>query len=251
MSWKTAAASTIGMSHIEAGLPCQDFSAYKHISDNIIVGALADGCGSAKLSHHGAEITVQSAINVLSHIDWCNQDIDEKIARDLSHNLFENVLNEVRSYSNKNDCIIDDLACTLIAFAASPQFFFAVQVGDGFIVTRSESSNYVLLFNPDHGEYYNETTFITSKDAIDNLQCYYKYKAIRLICASSDALEIHCLKLSNWTPHEPFFSVLEEYAISMPEPKQAEEDLIEFLSRESINQRTSDDKTLILSVQLT
>lgn len=251
MSWKAAAASIIGKSHIEAGLPCQDSSAFKNISDDILVGALADGCGSAKLSHHGANIAVQSVIDFLSRIDWSSEDLNEKKARELSEKLVKHALNELELYSIENSCAIGDLACTLIAFVATPEVFYALQVGDGFIVTRSADSKYVLTFRPDHGEYFNETTFITSKDAIEHLQCHVDNTTIRFICASSDALEIHCIKFSDWTPYEPFFSVLEEYAITMPEPAQARDDLVEFLSRDNINQRTSDDKTLILSVQIT
>jgi len=251
MSWKAAAASIIGKGHVEAGLPCQDRSDFEYISGDILVGALADGCGSAELSHHGANIAVRSTIDFLGRIDWDNRDRSQKNAGDLSRQLIENALKEITAYSVEHHCVADDLACTLIAFAASPAFFYALQVGDGFIVTRSESSKYVLTFKPDHGEYFNEATFITSKDALDHFQFCFEKKSVDFVCASSDALEIHCLKFLNWTPHIPFFSVLEEYATAMPEPAQARKDLIEFLSRDSINQRTSDDKTLILCVRTT
>ena len=54
MMWKVAQCAVQGRSHIKNDVPCQD-KTYFIINDDTVVSALADGAGSAKLSHYGAE----------------------------------------------------------------------------------------------------------------------------------------------------------------------------------------------------
>ena len=47
MQWRAIARSTVGTSHIKQQMPCQDYGGYK-VLNNVIIGAVADGAGSAK-----------------------------------------------------------------------------------------------------------------------------------------------------------------------------------------------------------
>ncbi|MFM7366283.1 MAG: protein phosphatase 2C domain-containing protein [Sphaerospermopsis kisseleviana] len=47
MSWKAIARFAVGTSHQEQKIPCQDYGHYRIFND-VIVGTVADGAGSAK-----------------------------------------------------------------------------------------------------------------------------------------------------------------------------------------------------------
>lgn len=121
-----------------------------------------------------------------------------------------------------------------------------MQIGDGFIVVRSQDSEYQLLFQPDKGEFVNETTFITSANALTEMQVKVILDKQDFICASTDGLEKVAIRLSEWEPFSPFFKPLEEYLHEPITPGNEDKYLMEFLNSERLNSRTDDDKTLLL-----
>ncbi len=64
MVWKRVACSEVGISHQKQEMPCQDYGDYR-IFDDVIVGAVADGAGSAKYSDIGAKLTVEKVVECL------------------------------------------------------------------------------------------------------------------------------------------------------------------------------------------
>lgn len=63
MPWKIVSCSVTGISHKRRSIPCQDFAGYYHLPEhNAVIGAVADGAGSAKYSHKGSRIAVKEAI---------------------------------------------------------------------------------------------------------------------------------------------------------------------------------------------
>jgi len=64
VDWKAIARSATGTSHKKQQLPCQDYGDFS-ISHKGILGAVADGAGSAKHSDVGAKLTVKTALNEL------------------------------------------------------------------------------------------------------------------------------------------------------------------------------------------
>ncbi|BAZ84694.1 hypothetical protein NIES806_08860 [Dolichospermum compactum NIES-806] len=63
MVWKAIARSATGTSHEQQKIRCQDCGNYRIFKD-VIVGAVADGAGSAKYSHFGSELAVETAASV-------------------------------------------------------------------------------------------------------------------------------------------------------------------------------------------
>ena len=61
MGWRAIARSSIGTSHKKQQMPCQDYGDYC-ISNNVIVGAVADGAGSAKFADIGAKLSVKTGL---------------------------------------------------------------------------------------------------------------------------------------------------------------------------------------------
>lgn len=260
MSWKAIARYEVGTSHQKQELPCQDFAAFRTF-DDVIIGAVADGAGSAKYSDIGAKLAVEAAIKYLAEFSQLFQEriqkrrcweqsfseaISEKTAKKRFRNILEKVNTALRQQAQSKDYSVNDLACTLLVFVATPYWMAAMQIGDGFIVVRSQDSEYQMLFQPDKGEFANETTFITSTNALDDMQIKVFSEKPEFICASTDGLEKVAIRFSDWKPFPPFFKPLEEYLQETKEPEEEDEYITSFLKCEQLNTRTDDDKTLLL-----
>ncbi|WP_414544055.1 PP2C family serine/threonine-protein phosphatase [Nostoc sp. CCY0012] len=257
MSWKAIARSEVGTSHQSQEIPCQDYGFYR-IYDDVIVGAVADGAGSAKYSDVGSQLAVKTGLKYLSKISEylhkrkrCWQRFSQKLSQTEAEKLFskthKKVLAELCNKATTEDYSIHDLACTLLVFVATPNWLAAMQIGDGFIVVRPhEDSGYQLLFKPDKGEFANETTFITSENALKEMQVDVISGEQEFICVSTDGLEKVAIRLQEWKAFPPFFKPFEEYLRETSNPEENDKYLIELLQSERLNARTDDDKTLLL-----
>ena len=98
----------------------------------------------------------------------------------------------------------------------------------------------------DKGEFANETTFVTSRNALDDMQVSVISHPLEFICAATDGLERVALRVSDWMPFAPFFNPLSEYLAQTPNPDEDKAYLASFLDSERLNQKTQDDKTLLL-----
>ncbi|MEH2237536.1 PP2C family serine/threonine-protein phosphatase [Nostoc sp.] len=251
MNWKAVRGSAIGTSHQNQGIPCQDYGDYLIIKDEIIVGAVADGAGSAKHSNVGSKLVVETVLKCFSDINESPQKeaFSQPLSKEEAEKVFAKIMNQVitelQKQADEEDYSVNDLACTLLVFVATPDWIAAMQIGDGFIVIRSQESEYQLLFKPDKGEFINETTFITSTNAVKDMQVEVISEKQEFICVSTDGLEKVAIRLSDWQPFSPFFKPLEEYLHESVDPKE-DKYLTEFLNSERLNSRTDDDKTLLL-----
>jgi serine/threonine protein phosphatase PrpC len=254
MAWRAVVRSSIGTRHQKQQLPCQDYGSYCIINNNdVIVGAVADGAGSAQFSEVGAKLAVYKVLTIFREIALSSPQgkrlsppltIEEakvlfaKIVKEVVATLEEQAIAE--SYS------FNDLACTLLVFLATPHWLAAMQIGDGFIVAGLEGEEHKLLFQPDKGEFVNQTTFVTSPNALDEMQVDVIVGKQKFICASTDGLEKVAIQMSDWTPFPPFFKPLEQYLQETTNPEQDDEYIQKFLDSERLNARTEDDKTLLL-----
>lgn len=256
MGWKAIARSATGTSHQEQKILCQDYGHYRIFND-VIVGAVADGAGSAKYSQIGSQLAVETVLKYLCKINeylqkrkgfWqrFSQPLSEIEAKKLFTKTVNKVIAELHKQANKQGYSFNELACTLLVFVATPDWVAAMQIGDGFMVVRSQDSEYQLLFEPDKGEFFNETTFITSAKALEEMQVQVISGKQEFICASTDGLEKVAIRLSDWKPFPPFFKPFDEYLQETANPDKEDKYIIDFLNSERLNSRTDDDKTLLL-----
>ena len=283
MNWKAIARYAKGTSHRKLNMLCQDYGDYKTIGD-AIVGVVADGAGSAKYSNIGAKLAVETVLESITERDvseitnLCrngnnstqkqnnpigqprnllnskDKQSNAKTANTLSPNktkleklfikIVEQVVITLKKEAATKKYSVDDLACTLLIVIATTEGIAAMQIGDGFITFRYPDSPFQLLFRPDKGEYVNETTFVTSSNAIEDMKVVIKAERPEFICASTDGLERLAILFSDWTPHAPFFKPLEQW---LRETEDLESDgYLDFLNSDELNARTDDDKTLFL-----
>lgn len=249
MQWEIVGCSAIGTKHITGGTPCQDAVCYERISDQIIIGAVSDGMGSARRSDVGSKLAVQTALSQIKSTQcWLNQPKNDEGAREIFQSVLGKVQAALKQKAENEGYSVEDLNCTLLAFIATPEWLAAMQVGDGLIVVRPKDENYRLLFMPDKGEHPNETTPVISSDALEEMQVCVKLDAYEFICVATDGIEnISLVKSEKWRPFEGFFEPLEEKVmLSINSRERKQKEIEDYLNSEQINQKTNDDKTLLL-----
>jgi len=246
--WRAVAKSVIGTSHRSMGEPCQDASDYRIECDGkVILGAVSDGMSSAALSHEGARWVVEHSLNYL--VDqkvWVGEPSRTKL-RNIFRDLLQQIHGELTQVTRNHQCSPDDLNCTLVVFVATWDWMAAMQIGDGLIVVRqSEKQRYRIIFQPDKGEYANETTPVTSARAEREMSVRFSRVPVDFICAATDGIENVALvrNKKSWTPYQRFFDPLQEAMVS--DGANLERDVEDFLDGDALNSRTDDDKTLLL-----
>ncbi len=250
--WRYVCASVPGVAHLADGLPCQDASAAHWLQSSdaasTLLLAVADGAGSATQSGVGAALACQTLLAELAR--WCPQP-----ALDWTPAVAERALYQVQAalaqQAAQSRLPIREFACTLLGAALTEDRALFLQIGDGVIVIGT-ADGYRPVFWPQGGEYPNETHFVTDPTAAARLECCLLTEPVAEVALLSDGLQSLALHYHSRQAHLPFFRPLFQRLRDYPATGDLAElttALERFLSGPAINQRTHDDKTLILAVR--
>jgi len=251
--WRYVQAYSRGTSHLINDLPCQDRALSKTIVDSdgqeIFLGAVADGAGSACRSEYGAEIATKLILRKLE--DFFKQGgVLTELSRSAIEQWVNQISDQIGELANDEGLSRREYACTLLVVAVKPTEGLFFQVGDGAIVIGSEGS-YCPVFWPMTGEYANTTYFITDPSAIEQIQFeIIDNKLIEDVALTSDGLQGLALQFDTQTAHTPFFKPMFTQLTQENTPGLSEilsASLERFLDSKLVCNRTDDDKTLILS----
>ncbi len=164
--WLMNGTAIQGRGHISEGTPCQDKIASK-CNDTTYVIALADGAGSAALSHIGAEKCVDIITQYfLDNFEDCYTNEDDN---SLTKSIYEKLIDNLNQLAFENHCSIKELACTLLCVAENNSRFITFHLGDGIIAFCDDDSVKVYS-SPDNGEFANVTYFVTSSNALSKIR---------------------------------------------------------------------------------
>jgi Protein phosphatase 2C len=247
-TWRCVGASVRGTSHERTELPCQDAHYLERPSADLIIAAVADGAGSAALAEVGAAIATRTATEALcQRILTAASNLDQANVQAALLEAVTTARNAVEDEAAKRERNVRDFASTLLLMLATPTFVAAVQVGDGGVVLRDKSGNIVALTAPQLGEYINETCFLVSLDALENVQMQIWRGETAQVAMLTDGLQLLCLKMPEGTPHEPFFFPVFDFVSRAVDEESFREKLIGFLRSPRIRERTDDDVTLVLA----
>lgn len=166
--WKSVCCEVQGSGHKAAGIPCQDKTC-KMVRNGVHVIALADGAGSAPLSHYGAERVVRDAAEYLAeHFQEClDCDDGSKVKQALLSTLLQGLEDEAK----RHKCGIRDLASTLLLAAVHGESFILAHIGDG-VIGYLDGGRLKVASVPDNGEFCNVTTFVTSTEALPSMRLF-------------------------------------------------------------------------------
>ena len=246
-NWKTIAASVPGTAHLRRDAACQDAFAFRIFDTNageILTIAVADGAGSAKFGKEGARAACDFFVSGVAALLENGGNV-----LDLNEEFFSGFLKALTGTltASGENADLNDYACTFLAVAASATETVFAQIGDGAIVYSSKPDEFRLFAIPQQGEYANTTNFVTDESAAEKLQFQYFENRIEELAIFTDGLQRLAIDFQSKQPHQPFFrSMLAPLRAKHP-ATNLEEKLSAFLNSPKINERTDDDKTLILA----
>jgi hypothetical protein len=249
MHWKYGKASVAGTSHAFLNTPCQDAHECSIIPtplEEIIIAVVCDGAGSAPHSDTGAQ-TMSSNFAMQAEAFVLANGL-EGLSPELMTEWIVAARGKLEAMAEEQGLALKDYACTFLAAIVSPNQGHFAQIGDGGIVVSDiEAPNeYMWIFWPQKGQYFNTTNFVTDNDFQKNLQFDGTDKMLRDIALFSDGIENIAFKYETNEAYGPFFRGLFGALRINPDHENFDNEVARFLGSEKVNERTDDDKTLII-----
>lgn len=160
----------------------------------------------------------------------------------------EAALRSIERFAKNRKLEVKSLACTLLLAVASKDKSIFYQLGDGGWVVRSGDSLTPVTW-PLRGEYANETTFLTSFGWEKKVQIEEFPFSVDAVAGFTDGIQSLVLHYATRSAHLPFFDPLLKVLDSSTDADALRAPLKDFLSTNSINERTDDDKSLIVAIR--
>lgn len=245
--WRVAAASVVGTSHIARDQPCQDAHVVRILPDGSLLIAVADGAGSAARSEDGARIATETAADAIEAALLSETPTTAEAWEAVLRGAFAAARKALAAFADSEQIGLRDLAATLSCTVVTEKFVAVAQLGDGLVVTEDPDGQLASVIAPDRGEYANETSFLVEKDAAERIKFWGDARPVRAVAASTDGLLRLAMELPEFAPYQPFFASLFAFVADADDPEVAHDHLLGFLSSDRINDRTDDDKTLVIA----
>jgi len=250
MTWLVVNASAAGTSHAADKKPCEDRSLARvearREKEPLLMLFAADGAGSARCGGKGAELAVEAAAKFVSkrYAEKKSLALDEKLAEKCVRAARQKIIDEAA----RKKAVARDYACTFLGVIGTPSATLLMQVGDGGIVVDTGNGLEVPI-TPPSGEYANMTNFITDENAMDALATRALQGGVKKAALFTDGLQRLALKMDSNTAHEPFFTNFFKVLATADKSREKalQKELEQFLQSPAVNDRTDDDKTLVLA----
>ena len=254
--WRFVNASVTGSSHIRLGIPCQDAMACQLLQDadgeDVLLAVVADGAGSASMAKEGATLACSLLIDEVTSLLAQGASVDG-VTESFVQTWLERFQDVVEQRAEENHVRSRDFACTFLSAIVGVEKAVFAQVGDGAIVVspRSDPDEYSWVFWPQKGEYENQTTFATDQAAFVDLAYAFANHAIDEVALFSDGLQRLVLDFQAQTAYQRFFLPMFKATrdIQSGSCASATSSLATYLESSQINERTDDDRTLILATR--
>jgi Protein phosphatase 2C len=249
--WKVAFKSVSGTSHEESLKPCQDYSLGRVISvkhETVLLAACADGAGSAEFSDVGALLACATYLEQAEADLLQETDPIRFVDREAVLRWHMAARERVAAEAADRGVPVRELACTLLTAIVGETWAVFSQVGDGAIV-RGNDVGCEPVFWPQNGEYANTTFFLTDDSLAERVQFMRVEEAVARLAILTDGLQMLALDFAAQRSHNPFFLPIFRGLEGSEDLGQLALSLTEFLQSPRVNERTNDDKTLLLAVR--
>lgn len=238
--WKLVYGSVKGTSHVRSGQPCQDFCA-GNVTGATLYAACADGAGSAERSHLGSKVAVERFLEE-------SVPLEAAPTRPMIEAWVDAARARVLDEAAAEETTPRELACTFLAAIVGETWAAFAQIGDGVIVFDGPEG-YSLAFWPDNGEYANTTRFLTEDDYRANLRIEIIEGRVAELALLTDGLQMLALDLGHAKVHDRFFTPMFQAVKNGSDEESLRASLLDFLDSKRVNDRTDDDKTLLLATR--
>lgn len=251
MRWGFAAASVRGTSHVRAGIRLQDakrcFEVPISSTQSALVAVVADGAGSAARGGEGAAIVCRT-IAVAAAAALANRSMlpsDEEI-----WGWVDDIRDKIQVAAASRSLTARDFATTMVMLISVPSGILTAHIGDGAVVGRAMATKeWSVLSAPAHGEYASTTYFVTD-DPTPRLRTARHLEGHDAIAVFSDGIESLVIDYATGSASPGFFGPMVrplEANRVIGRDHDTSRKLQAFLDGERINERTDDDKTLIIA----
>lgn len=252
MEWCYAAASMVGLSHIRAGTRLQDTKHCFVTSDaggrTVFFAVIADGAGSATFGGQGASIICRTLASLARNAIREASDLPDG---ETIWEWLDTARDRIQMAARKRELTPRDFAATLVLVMASPEAVVTAHIGDGAIVVRhKDNPHWDVLSAPHHGEYASTTFFVTD-DPQPALRIGRHSNQFNAIAAFSDGIENLVLDSATGAASASFFTPMAkplDASTVTGKDSMLSRNLATFLASDRLNERTDDDKTLIVAV---
>jgi hypothetical protein len=249
--WKVLAASERGVSHEKSDTPCQDALQWQTAGADAIVCAVADGLGTAPRSGHGSRLAADTAVAFLRDRILQLPPSSEDEWRSVLEAAMTAAADALRSAAGADDETVESFDTTLLIVAMTDEWTASAHVGDGAVVVWQSPDVLRTFSAPERNELANIVTPITVPNLKEIVRYRIERRAFDGIALLTDGLQPLSINGETDAPYVGFFGPLFSDLSNMqhePEPTDVE-DLKAFLQSPRVNQRTSDDKTLLWVVR--
>jgi hypothetical protein len=251
-AWSWAAASRRGRSHELAGEGRQDVQRVQALrEDTLLVAVACDGAGSASHGGLGAALTAR-ALNTCAQMHFAsNRQMPDE--RQIT-NWFVVTRQVIAHAAAKRNLPAAAFATTAVLALSDGSSTTTAHIGDGAVLARlaqarsEDEVQWRALSWPEHGEYVSTTYFVTDADLRLRIAAY-AVPVDRLV-VFTDGLERLALNFADTVPHTPFLQGMcapLEGLTKQGCDRPLSRSLLHYLDSETLNDRTDDDKTLILA----
>lgn len=171
-NWRGVAATSVGARHLKCQppIPCQDAALVRSDGESRPCAFVADGAGSASLSHLGAN----AAVLRLSHLTAALEDVharmldapkppQEESMRAHARRFLIHVAETLRSLATTEKNRFKEFHCTLLVAVIGATRIFWLKVGDGHIVCERGGATLEVIGPSGKGDFANVTNFIEEK----------------------------------------------------------------------------------------
>ncbi len=212
-----------------------------------LVVCVADGAGSANFSHFGAERACSTFRELIAR-DGSQLSADGGVFSRLAISWCHEIRSAIEHEAIARNVALRQLACTFIGAIVLEEQAFFLQVGDGAVVVHFDEGFEAVCW-PQSGEYANTTNFITDNTIEDLVFARALDKRVSKLAMFTDGLERLILRFADEAVHEPFLLPLFESLKSATDERDLCQPLHDWLQSDPVNERTDDDKTLVLALR--
>ena len=246
-NWTWASACCRGASHVKLGTRRQDALRCLATDPQTLIAVVSDGAGSAGHGGEGASVAVRTIVSsAQKHMRSSSDHPDDECLMSWTDDIRDRLerFSKLRSVERKS------FAATLVGVISIGTQSVIFHIGDGAAVGRNSVTGvWETLSWPEHGEYASTTFFLTDDPSV-RIRIARPAQALDALAIFSDGIERLALSFANNVPHAPFFNGIikpvEQSSITGRDHSLSIK-LANYLNSAEVNERTDDDKSLIIA----
>lgn len=170
------------------GHPCRAYGKVQHVGKDHIIGAVATGSPSARLSHLGAKIAVRACLAQLANSSGALERAMGSGGGSETRRLFGSVgvfvLEQLRAEAFNHVIGVGSLATNLTVFIVGPGGVAAMRIGAGFVMLGGAGDTYAAVF-PEGRASVSDTAAVSASEIDAAMQIEARSGPVHFVCAAS------------------------------------------------------------------